>query len=161
GYQKQDGANAHGCMMLVLSFAGVRGTITLAGVMTLPLVLQDGSSFPARDLAIFLAAMVIILSMVIASVGLPALLRGYGALPEKRYSFQEALALQAAREAAIKSVGQTLNKLVQSDTGENSSLYTEVAGHILDELRTSADDSSGQESQEAFKLRWAVEREMR
>lgn len=161
GKKSLDAATVGVRMMLVLSFAGVRGTITLAGVMTLPLVLQDGSSFPARDLAIFLAAMVIILSMVIASVGLPALLRGYRALPEKRYSFQEALALHAAREAAIKSVGQTLNKLIQSDTGENSSLYTEVAGHILDELRTSADDVTEEESREAFNARWAVEREMR
>lgn len=148
-------------LMLVLSLAGVRGTITLAGVMTLPLVLQDGSVFPARDLAIFLAAMVIILSLIIASVGLPALLRDYSALPETRYRAQEALAIQAAREAAIKSIGRTLDKLILSDTGQNTSLYTEVAGHILDELRTSDDDMPEEERRKAFNVRWAIEREMR
>ena len=40
-----------------MSVAGVRGAITLAGVLTLPLVLNDGTPFPARDLAIFLAVL--------------------------------------------------------------------------------------------------------
>lgn len=35
--------------------AGVRGAVTLAGVLTLPVLLADGSPFPARDLAIVLA----------------------------------------------------------------------------------------------------------
>src|SRR5690606_23005283 len=43
-------------LLAAMSIAGVRGAITLAGVLTLPLVLADGTDFPARDLAIFLAA---------------------------------------------------------------------------------------------------------
>ena len=38
--------------ILILSFAGVRGAVTLAGVLTLPLLLPDGAQFPGRDLAI-------------------------------------------------------------------------------------------------------------
>src|SRR3546814_12452414 len=40
------------------------------------LALDDGTAFPARDLAIFLAAGVIIVSLVLASVALPLLLKG-------------------------------------------------------------------------------------
>jgi NhaP-type Na+/H+ or K+/H+ antiporter len=54
---------------------GARGAITLAGVMTMPLLLADGTPFPARGLAIFLAAGVIILSLVAANVALPRLRR--------------------------------------------------------------------------------------
>jgi len=46
------------------SLAGVRGAITLAGILTLPIVLHDGSPFPARELAIFLAMGIIIVSLV-------------------------------------------------------------------------------------------------
>ncbi|TPN80740.1 Na+/H+ antiporter, partial [Mesorhizobium sp. B1-1-5] len=53
------------------SVAGVRGAITLAGILSLPLTLQDGSPFPARDVVIFLAAGVIICSLAIASLALP------------------------------------------------------------------------------------------
>ena len=42
-------------LVTAISLAGVRGAITLAGVMTLPLVLGDGAPFPARDLATLLA----------------------------------------------------------------------------------------------------------
>ncbi|MFT7757115.1 UNVERIFIED_CONTAM: cation:proton antiporter, partial [Salmonella enterica subsp. enterica serovar Enteritidis] len=62
-------------LIAAMSFAGVRGAITLAGILTLPLFLYDGSLFPARDLVIFLATGVIILSLVMASVSLPRLLR--------------------------------------------------------------------------------------
>ncbi len=37
-------------LVLAMSFAGVRGAITLAGVLTLPLTLANGEAFPARDL---------------------------------------------------------------------------------------------------------------
>ncbi|MBU5885631.1 Na+/H+ antiporter, partial [Vibrio cholerae O1] len=49
--------------------------VTLAGVMSLPLTLSPGVPFPARDLAVFLAASVIIISLVTASLSLPYLLR--------------------------------------------------------------------------------------
>jgi CPA1 family monovalent cation:H+ antiporter len=53
----------------------VRGALTMAGVMTLPLTLADGSPFPGRQLAILLASAVIVVSLLLASVALPRLLR--------------------------------------------------------------------------------------
>jgi hypothetical protein len=38
-------------IIAAMSFAGVRGAITLAGVLTLPMTMNDGTPFPARDLA--------------------------------------------------------------------------------------------------------------
>jgi NhaP-type Na+/H+ or K+/H+ antiporter len=67
-------------LTLAVSLAGVRGAATLAGVLTLPLVVLDGSAFPARDLALFLAATVIVVSLLVASVAPPRLLDGL-ALP--------------------------------------------------------------------------------
>ena len=55
-------------LVAATSLAGVRGAVTLAGVLTLPLALSDGTPFPARDLAIFLAAGVILVSLLVASV---------------------------------------------------------------------------------------------
>src|SRR5690606_13049249 len=63
-------------VVLAMSVAGVRGAITLAGVLTLPLMVPGGEPFPARDLVIFLAASVILVSLVGASLLLPRLLRG-------------------------------------------------------------------------------------
>lgn len=58
---------------LITSISGVRGAVTLAGAFSIPLVLGDGSPFPERDLIIALAAGVILMSLVIASIFLPLL----------------------------------------------------------------------------------------
>lgn len=59
--------------LLLISVSGVRGAVTLAGAFSIPLVLSDGSPFPERDLIIFLAAGVILATLVLASILLPAM----------------------------------------------------------------------------------------
>ncbi|HEY2492203.1 MAG TPA: Na+/H+ antiporter [Paenibacillus sp.] len=56
---------------VLTSLSGVRGAVTLAGAFSIPLLLQDGSPFPERDLIIFIASGVILATLVIASVTLP------------------------------------------------------------------------------------------
>lgn len=58
---------------LVTAIAGVRGTVTMVGVLSIPFVMADGSAFPARPLIIFLAAGVILFTLVIATIFLPML----------------------------------------------------------------------------------------
>jgi CPA1 family monovalent cation:H+ antiporter len=61
--------------LLISSVAGVRGAITLAGVLSIPLLLPDGNVFPARYELIFLAAGVILFSLFVGVIALPILLR--------------------------------------------------------------------------------------
>lgn len=51
--------------------AGVRGTITLVSALSLPFVLGNGNAFPERDLLIFIAADVIITTLLLANFTLP------------------------------------------------------------------------------------------
>ncbi|MFT9432599.1 cation:proton antiporter, partial [Liquorilactobacillus satsumensis] len=51
--------------------SGVRGAITMAAVLTIPTETATGDPFPERSLVLFVAAGVIILSMVVAVVVLP------------------------------------------------------------------------------------------
>ncbi|MBC1527895.1 Na+/H+ antiporter [Listeria seeligeri] len=51
--------------------AGVRGTITLVSALSLPFVLGNGNVFPERDLLIFIAAGVIITTLLLANFTLP------------------------------------------------------------------------------------------
>lgn len=50
---------------------GVRGAVTMAAVLTVPSVIDDGSAFPQRNLLIFVAAVVVIMSLLVATVMLP------------------------------------------------------------------------------------------
>ncbi|WP_378287397.1 Na+/H+ antiporter [Ancylobacter vacuolatus] len=63
-------------LVAAMSVAGVRGAVTLAGAMSLPLKGYDGAAFPARDVVIVMAAGVIVTSLVLANLALPRLLRG-------------------------------------------------------------------------------------
>lgn len=94
-------------LVAALTIAGVRGTVTLAGVLSLPFMLSDGRAFPSRDLAVFLAAGVIIMSLVAATVLLPALLRHLRLPPEAGEETAEDFARVAAGEAALTALART------------------------------------------------------
>jgi Na+/H+ antiporter len=147
-------------LLAVASLAGVRGAITLAGVLTLPLVLTDGSAFPARDLAIFLAAGVIITSLVAASVGLPILLKDLELPPEPHGLEQEDKARAAAAEAAIKAVEARQHTMGEGTNDED--LYTDVAARVMEAYRHRLEGSM-KTGEEAEQLRKAdkIERALR
>lgn len=124
-------------VVAAMSFAGVRGAITLAGVLTLPLAMGDGSPFPARDLAIFLAMGVIIVSLIAASVGLPLLLRGLALPPEPSHLAQEDATRIAAAEAAIAAVEQAEHAMAEGRP--DADIYVAAASRIMDAYRQRID----------------------
>ncbi|WHU04628.1 MULTISPECIES: Na+/H+ antiporter [unclassified Sphingomonas] len=117
-------------LVAATSFAGVRGAITLAGVLTLPLALRDGTPFPARDLAIFLAAGVIIVSLVLASVGLPILLKDLKLPPEPSRQAEEDSARVATAEAAIRAVERHQHE--QGEAHDDPGLYAAAGARVMD-----------------------------
>lgn len=117
-------------IVVATSLAGVRGAITLAGVLTLPLFLPDGTAFPARDLVIFLAAAVILVSLVGASVALPRLLKGLELPADSGERKEEDLARRLASKAALAGVERMRQQLVQNQTTDNVQLYNDAAARV-------------------------------
>ncbi|HAY0634668.1 TPA: Na+/H+ antiporter [Serratia marcescens] len=120
----------------VASFAGVRGAITLAGVLSIPLLLSDGTAFPARYQLVFIAAGVILLSLIVGVLALPLLLRGVQ-VADKSASKQEVrMAIAMAAEVAIESVNKMEERLV-ADTEENldPQVLKEVSSRVTGMLR--------------------------
>lgn len=120
-------------LVAAMSFAGVRGAITLAGVLTLPLALDNGSPFPARDLAIFLAAGVIIVSLLLASIALPMLLKGLTMPAEPSKQAEEDAARVATAEAAIRAIERRQHALAvgQGDADR----YAAAGARVMDLYR--------------------------
>lgn len=58
---------------LLSGLSGVRGAVTMAGVLSVPLVTDAGMPFPQRALMLFIAAVVIIISLLAAIIFLPLL----------------------------------------------------------------------------------------
>jgi CPA1 family monovalent cation:H+ antiporter len=59
----------------VVGWCGMRGIVSLAAALALPLTLTDGSPFPGRDLLVFLAFVVIFVTLVVPGVTLGPLVR--------------------------------------------------------------------------------------
>lgn len=120
-------------LILATSLAGVRGAVSLSGVMTLPLALADGSPFPVRDLAILLAAGVILVSLIAANIGLPYALSGMKVAQGTHGQRQEDEARSAAARAAIDAVRRALR-----DTGkgtEDADLYAQAGARLIAHYR--------------------------
>ena len=146
-------------LFAAMSAAGVRGAITLAGVLTIPLALADGTAFPARDLAIFLATGVIILSLLIATVALPMLLRGLTMPAEPSKQAEEDRARVLAAEAAIREVERIQHQLAE---GRSDADIFAAAGNRVMTLYRERIDSRSREGQAAKDARWQdrIERDL-
>lgn len=131
-------------LTMVMSLAGVRGAITLAGILTLPFVLADGSPLPSRSLAIFLAAGVIIVSLILATVALPRLMKNIELPPEPSHQQEEDRSRIAAATAALQAIEDKAHALAEGKLDPD--LYADVASRLMGfyrqriESRTRTDD---------------------
>ncbi|PIO97256.1 Na+/H+ antiporter [Pleomorphomonas carboxyditropha] len=147
-------------LVVATSLAGVRGAITLAGVLTLPLAMNDGSPFPARDLAILLAAGVIIVSLVAASIGLPHLLGNLELPPEPSNQEEEDGARTAAAQAAIRAIEEAQHRMGEGRA--DADLYIDAGARIMELYRQRIDGraKTGDERDLARKID-EIERKLR
>ncbi|MCV2219008.1 Na+/H+ antiporter [Thauera sp. Sel9] len=125
-------------LTLATTLAGIRGAVTLAGALSVPLLLNDGSPFPGRNQLVFLATGTILFTLLIGSIGLPLVLRRMPPSGEPASMQEERQARLAACKAAIASM--VLDK-TQADTADPQWLaqYQESAGRLTQEYRKRID----------------------
>ncbi|MBZ9780465.1 Na+/H+ antiporter [Pseudomonas sp. REP124] len=125
--------NARSCWLLTVG--GVRGAVTLAGVMSVPM-LMGASAFPERDLLIFIAAGVILLSLIAACIVLPLLLRGIETSPDDKRRNEVREAWRKTAEAAIHALE---TEEVNPQDAAQAALAAELKAQIMSEYRHQLD----------------------
>jgi Na+/H+ antiporter len=60
---------------LIISWAGMRGVVSLATALSIPLIMKDGTAFPHRDLMIFITFVVIFITLVFQGLTLPFVIK--------------------------------------------------------------------------------------
>jgi len=90
--------------VFVVSWAGMRGTVTLAAAMSIPLTLADGSPFPGRDIVIFLAFGVIVTTLAVQGTTLEGLIRWLGIQEDESRPKEERLARMTAVEEGLNAL---------------------------------------------------------
>ncbi|HEU5342375.1 Na+/H+ antiporter [Edaphobacter sp.] len=85
----------------VVGWTGMRGVIALAAAFSVPAVLGNGQPFGARNLIVFLAFCVILVTLVLQGLTLPALIRVLGLGGTGGPNAEEAAARRVVLESAM------------------------------------------------------------
>jgi monovalent cation/hydrogen antiporter len=104
----------------ILSFAGIRGAVSLAASLALPLVLANGEPFPDRDMILFVAFGVILITLVGMGLSLSPVVRWLGVADAGRSELvaahqAEITARREALDAALKSLDGLAERCELSD----------------------------------------------
>jgi CPA1 family monovalent cation:H+ antiporter len=89
---------------LIMAWSGMRGAVSLAVALALPLTIADGSNFPQRDLILFLTFAVILFTLVVQGLTLPTLIRRLGVGGGSTDTDEEVRARLVASKAALAQI---------------------------------------------------------
>jgi CPA1 family monovalent cation:H+ antiporter len=102
-----------------LSWAGMRGAVSLAAALALPLQTDAGDPFPGRNLILFLTFSVILVTLVGQGLTLPLVIRVLGMEDDGQDERQDAKARIHAAEAALARLEVLVGEdWVREDTAE-------------------------------------------
>jgi CPA1 family monovalent cation:H+ antiporter len=141
--------------MFIASWSGMRGIVTLAAALGIP-EMAGSAPFPARNLILFLAYCVIVVTLVVQGLTLPYFVRRFDVLDDESRPHD----LTVARTAAAEAV---LAMLTSIEPTLSSPLQWEVAGRLREryerriaQLRTDPAAIARQDAEQPL----AIEREL-
>ncbi len=119
--------------IVVLSWAGTRGVISLAAIFTLPVVTDSGAPFPDRDLLLFCAFLAVLVTLVGQGITFAPLVRALGCYADQA---DEARLRNQARIAAAEA-GLARLEVMQSE--EHDDVDEQALVTLRAQLRTRLD----------------------
>jgi CPA1 family monovalent cation:H+ antiporter len=131
GGPREDDHRLSGKEVLVLSWAGTRGVISLAAIFTLPLVTKSGAPFPNRNLLLFCTYLVVLVTLVGQGVTFGPLVRAVGL----RSAFADAASIRyEARSASVQAGLGRLDQLVADDPDITEEMVAPLRGTLQQRL---------------------------
>jgi Na+/H+ antiporter len=119
--------------VFLVGWTGMRGVLALAGAMSLPQTLSDGSPFPFRDLIVFLTFSVILVTLIVQGLTLPPLIRRLGLAGNSPVT-QEEREHQEARRVILETAIIRLSELRHDDPSDSDDLYRDLELHYRHRL---------------------------
>jgi CPA1 family monovalent cation:H+ antiporter len=120
----------------IVAWAGLRGVVSLAAALALPIETDAGLPFPGRNLIIVVTFSVILATLVGQGLTLPSLLRRLGITADDEAEREETLARrEAARAALMRIDGLTGEPWVPRElAGKLRYRYEHILEHLPDSL---------------------------
>jgi CPA1 family monovalent cation:H+ antiporter len=134
---------------------GMRGAVSLAAALAVPLETDAGAAFPGRDLIIFLAFSVILGTLVVQGLTLPALIERLGLEDDGLEEKEDTKARVKAAEAALTRLDELLEEeWVRPETAERMrGLYNFRRSRFLARFDGEDDGSIERQSTDFQRLR--------
>lgn len=126
----QDYTIPSGKQIFVVGWTGMRGVVALAAAMSLPEKLANGDPFPQRNLIIFLTFSVILVTLVLQGLTLPALIRWLGLAGFSGPNCEEREARRIMAETALERLELTQAR----DLPEYAPIYDDLRQHYQHRL---------------------------
>jgi len=133
---------------VALAFTGVRGIVSLAAALAIPLTTADGAPFPDRDRILFLTFSVILVTLVGQGLMLPAVMRVLGfAHAGRQERHADRIEEFSARRHAIEAASHYLNVLATERALPESILHPLKARYqdrlkVLERFKDGGTDST-------------------
>jgi CPA1 family monovalent cation:H+ antiporter len=103
----------------VIAWSGMRGAVSLAAALAVPLTTHADRSFAQRDLIVFLTFGVILFTLVFQGLTLPMVIRAFGVEPDDAAEQEESKARVHAARAALARLDELIeDDAVREDTAE-------------------------------------------
>lgn len=113
-----------------LAFTGIRGIVSLAAALAIPLTTQDGAPFPHRDLILFVTFVVILVTLVGQGLLLPMVVGALGLVGAGRRERQADRAEEfKARRRAVETAVERLEQLARERSLPDEALAPLRARH--------------------------------
>ncbi|MDT6952061.1 cation:proton antiporter [Companilactobacillus alimentarius] len=132
------------CLMSGIS--GVRGAVTMVGVLSIPMTIKGGGAFPSRTLLLFIASAVIIFSLLGATFLIPILTKNSAPVAYRGSTFgadaedlddddEPAPIALTQNEASRVILEKTIKKLRSEMDDGDTAVYSSVIAEYLYDLR--------------------------
>jgi CPA1 family monovalent cation:H+ antiporter len=121
--------------VFIMSWCGMRGIVSLAAALALPVELVDGSAFPERDLIIFLTFVVIAVTLVIQGLSLKPLIRRLQV--GRDWSIQEE---QQRAKMALGKVAIAAIDVVVANDGISNELAERIRAEFAEQITLTVPD---------------------
>ncbi|MDB5490162.1 MAG: Na+/H+ antiporter [Micavibrio sp.] len=97
--------------LFIIGWSGMRGVVSLASALALPLTLENGFAFPQRDVILFITFVVILVTLVLQGLTLPFLVRYLKVQePEEKFQNEEHMLRLAVANSSLKFIDREMAK---------------------------------------------------
>lgn len=109
-------------MLFTIGWSGMRGIVSLAAVLAIPLQMSSGLPFPHRDLLNFITYFVIVATLVIPSLSLPSLINVFHLVEDPKEKLKEEA---LARMKSLRGVIERIQTIAETE---------KIPAHIFNEF---------------------------